>query len=492
MAIDSKHPQYADHSPDWGLMRDTHAGERQIKDQGERYLPVTAGQREDGMRRNQSGWRAYEAYKKRASFPDIVTAAVEAMLGVMHHKPPVIELPDKMEPLREIATLEGESLEMLLRRINEEQLITGRLGLLPDVQDGAPVGSTPYIAMYHAETILNWDSGARDDLVLRNLNLVVLDESEHERDGNFEWKMQQKYRVLVLGEIDANEPTGVGVYQTGVFRDSKTNFSVAGMVTPSLAGKNLDFIPFTFINAKDVVPAPDHPPLLGLGRLAVTIYRGEADYRQGLFMQGQDTLVVIGETDPDKVHRTGANASINLPVGGEAMFIGVESSGLKEQRAALENDRGEAAQKGGQLLDSVSRQKESGDALKIRVAARTATLNQIALAGAFGLQSTLRHIAVWMGADPEKVVVTPNLDFVDDALEGKTLVEYMSAKQMGAPLSLRSIHTLMEERDLTELTFEEELAELATEEALDLTGTREEGPVEDEDEDEEPEENVGQ
>jgi hypothetical protein len=138
----------------------------------------------------------------------------------------------------------------------------------------------------------------------------------------------------------------------------------------------------------------------------------------------------------------------------------------------------------------VSRQKESGDALKIRVAARTATLNQIALAGAFGLQATLRHIATWMGLDPENVVVTPNLDFVDDALDSKTLVEYMTSKAMGAPLSLRSIHKQMEERDLTELTFEEELAEIALEEDLALTGTREEGPVENEN-DEELEEDGG-
>lgn len=447
------------------MMIDTHRGETRIKSEGAKYLPVTDGQEQDGLKAGQPGVTAYLAYKMRASFPDVVKTAVEAMVGVMHHKPPVIELPSALESMREAATTDGESLEMLLRRVNEAQLITGRLGLLLDVVDGSPVGTMPYVALYGATTIINWDEGNRGDPLRQNLNLVVLEEDSPVRQLDFTWTKKKKFRVLVLGDLVENEPQGGGVYQVGVFEEADS-FSTEGLISPSLAGGTLDEIPFVFVNPKDVVSTPDLPPLLGLAQLALTIYRGEADYRQALFMQGQDTLVVTGDNNPDTKYRTGANAVIAVPTGGDAKFIGVASEGLSEMRSALENDKVLASQKGGQLLDTVSRAKESGDALKIRVSARTATLNQIALAGAFGLQQLLRIAARWLGADPEQVVVTPNLDFADDQLGGKTLVEYMTAKKLGAPFALESIHDLMREKDLTTRTFKEELDLLAEEEDL--------------------------
>ena len=467
MAVDSKHPRYIEFLEDWTKMWDTYRGERVVKEAGETYLPSTSGQKADGFQPGQQGYNAYAAYKKRASFPDVVKAAVEAMIGVMHHKPPVIELPAALENMRENATLQGESLEMMLRRINENQLIYGRLGCLLDVPDGAPVGETPYIALYNACAIYNWDNGARDELVSQNLNLVTLDESEYERKQDFEWEFENKTRVAILGDPMANEPKGVGVYRVGVFKDSTSVFTEEGLVTPSIGGRTLSKIPFVFINSKDIVPSPDQPPLLGLAQLALTIYRGEADYRQALFMQGQDTLVVTGSLDEDEI-RTGANASIKLPIGGDAKFIGVESTGLTEMREALQNDKNEAREKGGQLLDTTSRAREAEGSLKIRVAARTATLNQIALAGAFGLEQLLRMAAEWVGANPAEVKVEPNLDFADDDMDGKTLVEYMTAKSLGAPYSLLSIHKQMRDRDLTEFEFEEELKQIEKENDMEF------------------------
>jgi hypothetical protein len=489
MAVDSKHPSYQEFRPDWEIMNKTYRGERAVKEEGEIFLPATSGQKEDGFRAGQPGRNAYDAYKKRASFPDVVRGAVEAMIGVMHHKPPVIELPDSMEQMREMATLKGESLEVLLRRINENQLVSGRLGLLLDVPDGSPVGTTPYVALYKALSIINWDDGKREEPIAQNLNLVALDESEFERKKDFEWELENKFRVLILGDPDVNEPKGGGAYQVGLFEESGTTFTTANMITPSIGGRTLEKIPFVFINATDVVPEPDIPPLLGLANLALTIYRGDADHRQGLFMQGQDTLVVIGGVDDEK-YRVGANAVITVNQGGDAKYIGTDSAGLSEMRESLQNDKASAAQMGAQLLDSVSRERESGDALKIRVAARTATLNQIALAGAFGLEQILKIAAEWLGANPDDVKVTPNLDFAADELGSKTLVEYMAAKSMGAPFSLRSIHALMREKDLTQLEFEEEIAELEAEADLLPDPTEGEGPVEDEDEENTEEENL--
>jgi len=483
--VNNKHPSFSEFVEDWITMRHTYRGSRVIKDQSTVYLPPTGAHREDGYPNvNTVGYNAYHAYKDRAIFHEFVSDAVEGALGVMHMKPPVIELPEQLEFMRDNATANGESLEQLLRRINEQQLVAGRLGLLVDLPASPSAKVLPYIALYQAEAIINWDDALGSDLRLGNLNLVVLNESGNIRKNIFTWDWEERYRVLLLGDATENEGKGeAAAYKYGVFAGANATFNEAVMATPSIGGNVPGSIPFVFINSKDIIPSPDDPPLKGLADLSISAYRAEADYQQNLYMQGQDTLVTSGfiSEDADKALRTGAGARIDLPMGGTAEYIGVSSEGLSEQRTAIENLLAEAGQKGGQLLDSTSRQKESGDALAIRVSSRTATLQTVALSGAAGLERSLRHAAEWVGADPSSVVVTPNLDFVDDQLDSRSLAEYMTAKTMGAPISNQTIHSIMEKKGVTEIDFEEEMALIAAEEPLIEGDDR---GVDDEDEDE--------
>ena len=482
--VDEKHPLYSERLDDWVQMRDSYRGSRVVKAAGTRYLPATSGMWADGMSNSRApGRQAYDAYKLRSLFPELIQDAVWLALGVMHRKPAKIALPTGMEFLLESATLRNEGLEVLLRRINEEQLVSGRLGILADVVDTGERAGQPYLALYRAETIINWDDGPRDSVEPQNLSLVVLDESESERvPGAFNWEHKEKYRVLLLGDLDDTELQGEGVYRAGVFRREESGFVIDDMVAPAILGGDLNKIPFVFVNAKDIDPTPDTPPLLGLSELAMAIYRGEADYRQTLFMQGQGTLVVIGALDDTEL-RVGANAFLRLPAGADAKYVEVGAQGLPEQRQALENSYARAGKKGGDLLDTNTRERESGEALKIRGTTSTASLNRIALTGAFALESELKIVAEWMGENPEDVSIEPNLDFVGDELAGKTLVELMSAKTLGAPISKRTIHQLMQDKDLTDMEFEDEEAEIEQEKPLPTPSMDPNGPQPDDEED---------
>jgi hypothetical protein len=478
MALKSVHPLYAARQPEWVEMRDLYAGETRVKDKGEEYLPATKGMKLDGMRPTQIGYEAYQSYLKRTVFPDYVRDAVEAYIGFMHQKAPTIELPEQMEKMRSKATAHGESLEMLLRRMNEEQLVTGRVGLLLDLPQAqfAQTDTLPYIALYAAESIRNWDDASIDGGTSK-LNLVVLDESGYRRGGdNFEWDEITKFRVLQLGDLVENEsPNVTAKYFNGAFESrghgGDPTYVPSDMVMPVYRGTPLEEIPFVFVNTKDVVPAPDIP-LLGLARIALAIYRGEADYRQNLFMQGQDTFVTIGDfqrkanVDLNEIKtpdaeadglRTGAGSRIAMELGGDAKYVGVNGEGLTEQRESLQNDRKRAESRSGQLIDArKSGDTESGEALKTRVAAQTATLNQIAKTGAAGLELILKAAARWMGADESKVKVTPNLEFADFEISGKNLDDIMVARSKGAPISLRSIHDMMSDKGLTKMDYETE------------------------------------
>ena len=303
----------------------------------------------------------------------------------------------------------------------------------------------PYLAFYGASDIINWDAGGYETLSREeDLNLIVLDESDYRRKG-FVWSLINRYRVCILGDIYANESVGSGTYRVALFdyEDGSTAPTIdsVNFITPVLQGRELDHIPFTFINPIDTVPKPSPPPLLGLANLALAIYRGEADYRHALFMQGQDTLAIIAaSSDAGDTYRVGDGASIELPMGSDAKYIGTNSQGLSEMRQALEADYIRASEKGSQLIKSVSRDRESGEALKIRVAAKTAALNRFALAGAYGLERQLRYVAIWMGENPDEVKVTPNLDFTNQTITGQELDFVMQAKEKGLPLSNQSLH----------------------------------------------------
>lgn len=474
MALNATHPHYQKNSPDWTIVRDVYLGERHIKGKGEEYLKPTTGMIQDGFGKpNSIGQKTYDSYRQRAVWYDLFKNAIGAYIGMLHMKDAVIKLPEAM---KNIKSNQQETPQQLLRRINEEQLTTGRLGLLVDMPRSDLLNTAsplPYIAMYYAEAVRNWDTGA-DQQRETNTNWIILDESGYARDSQdaFTWTQQTRYRVCQLGDVDSNGP---GNYMTGLFETGGTGtpeYDPSVMITPSLRGKTLDFVPFTFVNSKDLLSDIDPAPLLGLANIMLALYRGEADYRWNLFMQGQDTLVTIGGirrsdvTDPDAPLRVGAGSRIDIEANGDAKYIGVNSSGLSEQRVALDNMLARAEVRAGQLINSRVGDKESGDALRTRMAAQTATLQEIALSGAMALQTSLRSIATWMGLNPEEVVVTPNLEFGEFTLTGQDLFQMMGAKDLGAPIAYQSLHEYLNRRGMTTLTWEQELERIQGEKGL--------------------------
>ena len=482
--ISSHHPEYQQRIDDWEMMADVLEGERAVKDGGNKYLPYTAGQKHRGGGTgnvHELGEEHYQAYKTRAVFPDITSDAREALLGILHRKPPNIKVPKEMKGFIDNLGVSGETAHLVLQNINAAQLGFGRCGVLLDLPKAG--GDRPYVALYpDPRTIINWDDGAREDPVVQKLNLVVLDETEYVRT-RFAWKRQQKYRVLKLGDLDENESHGI--YSAELWNEKGPSDSVE----VSLRGNKLNHIPFVFINSTNLLPTPSRPPLLGLASLALAIYRLEADHRQALFMQGQATLAATGVT-PDEMSTVmvGALAVIGLlNPDARINFISPDGSTISEMRHQLENDKKLAALKGAQLIDTTSRQRESGEALKIRVAAQTATLHRIAIVGAFGLQAVLRDAAEWMGLDKEEVQVEPNLDFTSDSATADELVKLLTAKVMKAPLSFEEIHEWLKEHGFTTKTFEETMEKIEKEGDLipSLTSEQEEEIEDDEDEEEE-------
>lgn len=416
-----KHPSYCSFEDSWELMRDSVAGEDEVKKKGEKYLPMKTGTAviDDPVSKK----RVYDLYKTRAEFPEIVAPTIRGAVGVMLGKTATIELPPELEHMRERATLDGLTLEALHRRIGMEVLTTGRYGLLP----GVDADGVPYLSGYVAESIINWDSHHGVPYY------VVLDESGPYRDKETgKWETKCRLRECVVDESgyrarewEKDERTGEWYPEDEVFAS-----------TPK--GQTLDFLPFVFVGSLDLTPAPDDVPLYGLAKLAIRIYRLDADFSFSLHMTSEPTPVAIGFDDPVSAIKEGAapktlGSSVLwlLPSGGDAKYLEFSGPGLQKQSDAIKEAFDRAAQFGAQVIQS-GQSNESGEALKLRAASQTATLTSIAQTTAAGLERALRNVAIWVGADPMKVVVTPNLDFFDRTISAQEIQAMVTAWQAGA------------------------------------------------------------
>lgn len=434
-AVDTKHPDWIDRADEWAMMRHTVRGEKAVKEEGENYLPMPSG-----FRVQADGGRAmYGAYQKRAQFAEIVAPTVRGMIGVIHRTEAQIEMPSAMEGLWERATKDGLPLEALHRKITGELLLMGRYGLLADA---ASEGSDlPWLAGYSTEALINW-SDDRD--------FFVLDESGLRRSG-FQWEQRQAYRVLEIRD---------GRYVVETYSGTEKD---EGERQPTGRGNApLNEVPFVVIGSRDLSVAPDEPPLIGVARAALAMYRLDADYRHQLYMSGQETLVIINGDAPTAV---GAGVVLTLKASKDdhqpdAKYVGPAGTGIEAHRQAIQDERDNAAAAGARLFDSEKRTAESGDALRIRYAAQTATLTSIAQASAQGLEKALRHIALMIGAQPDQVIVKPNLSFVDATLSPQEAQALVSLWQNGA-ISYETMYGNLQKGEIAS-------AERSHEEELDL------------------------
>lgn len=440
MSVDNRHPEYLEHEEEWRIMRNAYRGSYIVKRWATEYLPMPSGFAAQG----DNGTEMYNAYRKRAQFPEIVQPTIQGIIGIIHGNEWQINLPTSLEFIREDATPEHISLDSFAKRVTTESVLMGRYGVLTDVRE-----NLPYLAGYKAETIINWDE---------NRDLYVLDESDLVRT-NFEWDTEEKYRVLEL--VD-------GRYQQRVYIDGRW----VEQIEPSARGERfLNEIPFVIVGAKDLRVEIEEPPLIGVARAALAHYRLDADYRHQLYMSGQETLFIINGEAPSAVgagvvHRLEAPEGLSV----DAKYVGPSGKTIEAHRTAMMDEMERAANIGARLINDTSQRQESGEARRLRFGSETASLKTIAITVAAGLEQSLKYAARMIGADEEEVVVTPPsklMEPVMSAQEAKTLVE---AWQNGG-FSYQTLYENLQRGQIAsqERNFEDEL-QLLGETPLDERG----------------------
>lgn len=421
--VTAKHPRYLEFLPAWRKMRDAIGGEDDVKAAGETYLRMKTGMH--AIKDPNERAAAYASYKDRAEFPEIVAPTMTGQVGLMNAQPPTYELPRQLEPMRERATRDGLTLDGLVERVTSELLAAGRYGLLPTFDRRGP-----YIACYPAESITNWDDDEAE------LNYVALDESREARDpATNTWGLRQQFRELFMLDGRFQSLTWRQVGPGGAL----VSGSPEGGVVSSTSGKPLDWIPFVLLGTRSLSIDPDDAPLYGLANIALRMYRLDADYMQSLHMTSEPTPWVNGFADPVRAMAAGqiprsigaANMWV-LPPDAQCGFLEFSGPGLQAQRAAIDAAREAAATFGARMFDETRRAPESGESRRARYTNETSVLKTIAKVACSGVEKALRMQARWMGIDEKTVSVTPNLDWVTDAMTPAELTALVKSWHDGA------------------------------------------------------------
>ena len=464
------HWQYKAMIPTWEKIRDCFAGEEQIKCQGDCYLPKTPG-----MINGTNGQTLYDNYVMRAIFYQYPADIALRMFGLLNkEQAEFIVNNDRLKRFVDNMDGNGNDAQAIIEDIHSAQLSIGRVGYLLDSTDEVGTDIIPHAVRYVAETIVDWDFIFVDGKI--KLTLVVLNESGKKRDESGKWQDVEQYRVCRLTNevVEDGVITQVGGtyynYTIEKLEDLDLSEEPAERNEPMISGKKLDVIPFVFCNVSDTKPCIGKPVSEPICDLSLSLYRNSADYMQTLHEQGQETLVGIGLAKDDLNRKvqvgTGAFLASTSP-DGDYKYIGISGESLSEMREA-QDDLHEKIQERGVVLTDGS--KESGEALSIRMTAKTSVLTQIANTSARAMLEMLTLAAEWMNIDDKEIEVNPNLDFADSNQPVKDILDLVTSKLQGNKLSWRSIHTVMQKRGLTELTFEEEEEEIENEPVIPIGG----------------------
>lgn len=424
MPVDSTHKFYDQFFPFWKRLRDAIEGEDTIKERGVEYLPLPTGIGKGATSQE------YINYKARARYPETVSPAVEGMVGLMSRKLNAPELPDALSYLEEEATPDGLPLQDLINRLRHEVCTVGRYVLFVDVD---AYGGDPYIATYPTEAVINWRSEG-DRLVL-----IVFAETVDMPDPEdpFTTKEIEQWRVAsVEAEVDDDgNPTGTERYVVRVWRKDEdaqedNRFYVYDEAYPVRQGETFNYVPAIIIGSRDITPAPDAIPLLGVANKSLHYYRQYADYAMQLYMSANGTTPYQfgGDKAPSVIGPTTVWHSEDPQT--KAGYIEVTGAGLEAQKAELENIKEEIAYATVRVLGD-KKAAEAAETLRLRFQSQTATLTSIAMATAAGLTQALRYCAEWIGANPDEVVVPAEAEFISEEADAQLITSLYDGIERG-------------------------------------------------------------
>ena len=433
------HSDFTRRTLQWARIRDALEGSDEIKENGEAYLP-----KPDGMTAS-----AYDAYRARAQFYAVAERTLRGMSGLVFRHPTKFDLPSRLEPLREAATTDGHSLEVMSETVVNELLSIGRYGLLVDFPEQTNSSAAiPYIATYTAENITDWKVQFIDGL--RTLTRVVLKDDFDSDDEDVNDDAEQRLELIINDEGNYEVRRWMAA---GAKKGSNENAAwvMHSTTVPTVNGKPLKRIPFVFINPYDLRPEVEKPPMLDLVNVNIGHYANSADYEHSLFLTSQPTPWVAGAINAEnRPTAIGSGAFWVLPEGATAGMLEFKGAGVEALRQAMLDKEDRMAALGARMIHEGRNRNEASDTARMRGRSELSLLTNVVNMAQAGIERVLRIAAEWTGASPNDVEVKMNRDWVETRMDPQELTALMKAWQAGA-ISFDTLWSNMQRGEIADI-----------------------------------------
>lgn len=407
MPVNSKHPEYDNHISEWEDCQNFFEGEAKVKAAGTRYLP----------RPEQSTTTEYDSYVMRAFFFPAIERTVSGLSGQIDRKAPTYKLSPRTKYMEDDADGAKASLRQFSKTVLDQCFIKGRYGILIDRPTD---GGNPYLALYQAEDIINWQED--ND----GLQLVVLREHYYAPDPTDMFVMRRLVRYRVL-RLEAGQYVQQ-VYTGNTTTNGEIAYNLFEEVTPTNVGRPLDFIPFVFGNVRSITSKIDKPPLLDLVRKNAEHYRVSADYANALYFTGNPILWVRGVKRPRAQRPTtpgeaqepqfkltlGSSRAVYLPnADSEIGITECSGHGVSPNHDKAEDVKKEMAVLGARLLEQQRSAVETAETAQIRQSAETSTLSNIVISVSSTVRKALQMADMMLGGTGNEIEFELNQDFIN-------------------------------------------------------------------------------
>tara|TARA_Y100000361_G_scaffold152325_1_gene171522 strand:+ start:6529 stop:7962 length:1434 start_codon:yes stop_codon:yes gene_type:complete len=452
-SITQTNPIYNTWLPVWNKCRDTYLGQEQVKSKGEMYLPKGLGQNDDD----------YQIYKKRAVFYNTTKRTVTGLNGSMFRNEVKYELPSDFEFFANNVSFGGKSITDFASEIGVEQLITSRSGIMVDYPEKAndelseeereQLGLQPYLSLYTAEQIINWQFHYVNNSV--ELKLVVLVERvEDDTDDMFETRYINQYRALYLDEK--------GIYRQQIYKQDQVGKSESDIITPLLNGEPMTKIPFWINTPRGLEPRIiDNPVIKDLADMNIAHYVNSADREQELYWAGVK-MFVFPAWDVSKG---------SIPIG-KPLAVPEECKPMVLQAQAGSDIQNEMTQKeqrmavlGANIISQRGRYTDSATTAEINQSSEQSVLSAISDSISRVLEDAIKFAYMWykgsLDTDVEGIRIEVNKDFNNFKMPAQDMIALMQMWQNGAISKQTMFQNLKQgERIDNEKTFEEEEQEI--------------------------------
>ncbi len=412
-----EHATYAEMSLAYDKIRDVLHGEDRLKNRGPVYLP-----RPEGMTQAQ-----YTRYVQGSSFYAVAERTLRGMVGAVTRNTPIVELPNRIEPMRNAATFEGNALDVLIEDALRETMSMGRFAMVLDYPVQAAPGSAPFISAFDADSILDWKEQLVDGR--QKLTYLRLNERNDELDNGVE-----QHLVLTLDPIYTVRRFHVQTKRTGDLTQSVEEMQVGEDIIPSVNGQTIDEIPAVIVSPYNLKADIEKPPFLDLVNVNLAHWRLSADYYWSLYLTSQPTPWVAGSiNEKNKPQQIGSGAFWVLPEGATAGMLEFTGAGIAAQKAALDDLTAQMATLGARMVYDGKGRNETTDTAKLRHRSELSLLHSSVNMVEAAILKLLRIAADWTSpGTADQVNVKLHRDFITAQMDASVLTALVKAWQAGA------------------------------------------------------------